>query len=136
MIPNTIDIKLLYRSCFLVLTMMFVVIGSFAKMASAHEPVFSIGPETIYQGGWGIETEFEYEDSGDGRTSSFHYEILYGLTKDLSITLEIPQVLRAHIDGQTDAGLGDILLRGKYQLYRRDTLGAQDKLSAILGSAV
>lgn len=114
-------------------TALFVIVFNSPGLLWAHEPVFSIGPETIYEGGWGIETGFEYEDSGDGETSSLHYEILYGLTKDLSITLEIPQILRSSADNQTNSGLGDILLRGKYQLYRRDTLGAQDKLSAILG---
>ncbi|MCH8118870.1 MAG: transporter [Planctomycetes bacterium] len=133
MIQRVTNVERFYRSCLPVLTVVFFVIGSFPKQVFAHEPVFSIGPETIFEGGWGIETEFEFDDAGDGKTSTLHYEILYGLTKDLSLTLEIPQVLRSREGHMTEDGLGDIMLRGKYQLFRRDTLGAQDKISAILG---
>lgn len=101
--------------------------------AYAHEPVFSLGPETIFKGGMGIESEFEFERSDNGHSLELHYEFIYGLTADLSFTLEIPHILALEEDDETSSGLGDIQLRGKYQLFRKDSLGAQDKLSAILG---
>lgn len=104
-----------------------------SEYAGAHEPVFSLGPETIYKGGVGIETEFEFE-SGDGQHSSLiNYEVLYGLTKKVSLTLEIPQVLDVAEAGDSDSGIGDLELRLKYQFYKRDFLGGQDKIAAILG---
>lgn len=99
----------------------------------AHEPVFSLGPETIWEGGVGIETEFEFEGERGEQLSALHYEVLYGVTSDLSITLQVPQLLEREESGETGHGLGDIELRAKYQFFRQDLLGAQHKVSGIFG---
>lgn len=101
--------------------------------AFAHEPVFSLGPETIWDQGLGVEWEFEFEDEGDERTSALHYELLYGVTTDLSLSLEVPHVLAREDLGETSQGLGDIELRTKYQFFRQDLLGAQHKITGIAG---
>lgn len=103
------------------------------RSAHAHEPVFGVGPETIYEGGVGLEVSWEFEDEGDERTALFHHELIYGLTPDLALTIEVPQVLRRHTDEGTRSGLGDVLVRGKFQFFRRDRLNAQDKATLILG---
>ncbi len=100
---------------------------------AAHEPVFGIGPETIYEGGVGLEVGWDFEDEGDERTAVLETELIYGLTPRLSLTAEVPRVLRRHTDEGTRSGLGDILVRGKYQFWRRDQLGASDKAAVILG---
>lgn len=102
----------------------------------AHEPVFSMGPETIWQGGVGIETEFEFADEGGEELSVLHYEILYGLTKDLSLTLEVPQILDRQAEGETGDGLGDVEVRAKYQFFKKDMLNAQHKITGIFGIKV
>lgn len=104
----------------------------FTGSATAHEPVFSLGPETIYKGGIGVETEFEYEENGE-KEAAIHYEVIYGVTENLSLTLEIPYLIEKEEDNENSEGLGDLNLRTKYQLFRKDTLGAQDKLSLIYG---
>lgn len=116
-------------------TVMIAVLFStlLSRFAEAHEPVFSLGPETIYQGGVGLETEFEYESGDDHHSAFINYEILYGLTKKVSLTLEIPQVLDVAEAGDSDLGIGDLQLRVKYQFYKRDFLGGQDKVAAIVG---
>jgi DNA-binding transcriptional MerR regulator len=101
--------------------------------AHAHEPVFSLGPETIYKGGLGFETEFEYEEGDTDKEIALHYELLYGITEDWSVTLDIPQILDKKEGVLSSEGLGDIDLRTKYQLYRKDSLGAQDKVALIYG---
>ena len=102
----------------------------------AHEPVFSLGPETIFKGGVGLETEFEFEEAGKNREKALRYEIIYGLTKDMALTLSVPQWLDRKEGAETSRGLGDIVLRGKYQFYRKDSLGAQDKAALIYGLEV
>ncbi len=103
------------------------------RSVHAHEPVFGVGPETIYEGGVGLEVSWEFEDEGDERTALLHHELIYGLAPDLALTIEVPQVLRRHTDQGTNSGLGDVVVRGKYQFWRRDRLNASDKASLILG---
>jgi len=89
---------------FFVLFMIFM----WSLVASAHEPLFSLGPRTIYKGGIGIEfkTELlsksklfqngaEISDVKDQETRLvFPTEIIYGVTRDLAITAQIPVVYR------------------------------------------
>lgn len=129
-------LKLLFRSKgteFTLLIVILLLVLGFSTSAQSHEPVFSLGPETIYKGGTGIESEFEIERGNDERHTALNYEILYGLTEDLSFTIKVPQIIDHKEGDERDSGLGDIQLRGKYQLFRQDTLGAQDKISVILG---
>ena len=104
-----------------------------SHLALAHEPIFSLGPETIYKGGIGIESEVEYEKGGSDRETAIHYEIIYGVTEDLSLTIEVPHIIEKKEGGEISDGLGEVALRGKYQLFRKDTLGAQDKAALIYG---
>lgn len=98
----------------------------------AHEPVFSLGPETIYKDGIGIETEVEYEKTGSGRKVVLQKEIIYGLRENLSLTMKIPFILDRKEAGSISSGFGDLALRGKFRFYKKDYFGAQDK-AAIVG---
>ena len=104
-----------------------------ANIASAHEPVFSLGPETIFKNGVGIETEFEFEQADKNKDQVMHTEILYGLTESIGLTLEIPQFLDKKETLNSSDGLGDIALRTKYQFYKKDALGSQNKATLIYG---
>lgn len=119
-----------FMSSLFIFFFVFILIFS-PDFVFAHEPVFSLGPETIFKGGVGIETEFE--QSGGNKEQALHYEILYGITENIALTLEVPQFLKKREGGDTSSGLGDIALRGKYQFYRKDSLGAQDKATLIYG---
>ena len=105
----------------------------FFASTNAHEPVFSLGPETIYSGGVGLETEFEFEEGEDDQLAALHYEILYGLTKNITVTLSVPQNFNRNVGGKSSSGLGDITFRGKYNFFRKDSLGAQHKITGIFG---
>ncbi len=104
-----------------------------SSAAHAHEPVFGVGPETIYEGGVGVEVGWNFEDEGDERTAVIDTELIYGVTPDFSLTLEVPHVLRRHTEDGTRSGLGDMLVRGKLQVWKRDRLNASEKLSLIVG---
>lgn len=113
--------------------LVLMIVLSISDKVLAHEPVFSLGPETIYKGGMGIETEFEFDDNGSDREQRLNYELIYGFTEDIALTLKVPQVTDKESGAQSSSGLGDIALRGKYQFFKKDTLGAQDKATLIYG---
>lgn len=89
-------------------------------LSFAHEPIFGLGPGTIFKGGVGVETEYEREGSEEGLAT----ELLYGLTEDVSVTF------RAFNDFsrfQSYAG------RVKFRLWKRYMPGTLDSFSVIVG---
>ena len=107
-----------------------------AFVADAHEPVFSVGPETIYQGGVGVEVGSNFETAGSKQEYGLDYELIYGVTSKIALTLEVPQVVRQETDNGSESGVGDLVLRGKYRFWTRDRLNSSDKASLILGVKV
>ena len=95
----------------------------------AHEPLFGVGPHTIYKNGLGLETEIELEDGG----ISLHNEAIYGVTTDLAVTAVVPWVRQEDGDS-TSSGLGDISLRAKWRFFRHDGPGTQDALALVFGA--
>lgn len=111
--------------------------------AAAHEPIFGLGPHTIYRGGWGLELEYEFGRSTGlngavERIQLLHPEVLYGLTENLSVTLSLPFALeRMERAGGgpevSSTGLADMVLRAKYRLWRLDQPGTQTAAALIGG---
>ena len=102
--------------------------------AAAHEPVFGVGPETIYRGGIGVELGFDFDDLGEeGQDRILSSELIYGLTPDLSLTLELPTLLHRRRGSRSSAGVGDVLLRGKYRFWNRNRLGSSDRAAWLFG---
>ena len=100
--------------------------------ALAHEPVFSLGPEVIWKGGKSIETEVDINRGGKD-TTALHTRFLYGVTSRLSLEVEAPWTLSQSENGRTSQGLGDVEVRAKYQFFRKNMLGAQQKIAGIFG---
>lgn len=111
----------------------FILLITSKNLIFAHEPVFSLGPETIYKGGIGVESELEYEKGSQERELGLHYEMIYGITQDISVSMALPHILEKYDAGDISRGLGETILRAKFQLYRKDMLRAQDKISVIYG---
>lgn len=74
----------------------------------AHEPLFGVGPHTMYQYGTEVETEVEADEGSTGIDN----EISYGITPDLGVTLAVPYV-RKEAGNMHNSGLGDVTLRAK-----------------------
>lgn len=118
-----------------------IFLASFPGHGLAHEPLFGLGPHTIFKGGIGIESKFEKEHATgslqiEGRTF-LHTEIMYGITGNVAITLSAPTVLN-HTqtlgpDKISGSGIGDISLRTKYRFWRNDKPGMQNSAAVILG---
>jgi hypothetical protein len=136
-------------------SLLFLSVISYGGFGRAHEPVFSLGPHTLYKGGIGVEFETEYlakskllengnriSDPMDQKATRlvFPTEIIYGMTPDWAVTARIPVVSRTFEktvagvkDKDRSSGLGDIVLRSKYRFWRRDTLGVQQAAAIVLG---
>ena len=121
----------------------------------AHEPVFSLGPHTLYKGGIGVEIEAEVlsksrvlqegdkiDDPQNQKATRLVLptEIIYGVTPALSVTARIPIVDRRFEktmggvrDKDRSKGLGDITLRSKFRFWKRDTLGVQQAAAVVFG---
>jgi hypothetical protein len=105
----------------------------FFGAASAHEPIFGLGAHTLYQGGYGLELEWEGEKSGDEKESAFGYHISYGVTPDFTIALVVPQFLDKEEGTNSSSGLGDLSLRAKYRFFRVDAPGSTTGVALNLG---
>jgi len=88
----------------------------------AHEPLFGLGPHTIYEGGYAFESEIESE--AGSLTNQF--ELLYGVTPDWAITIALPYAFDSN-------GFGRSVLRTKYRFYRKDMKGASRQAALHTG---
>ena len=102
------------KNAFFILLFTFLIGNVFA-----HEPLFGLGPHTVGQYAWALESEIERDD--DGWTN--HYEIIYGITPDIAITAALPYLFS--VEGRK-GGVGDLVIRGKYRFIRRDAPGASN----------
>jgi len=93
------------------------------QISRAHEPLFGLGPHTIYKYGYALESELE--KSAEGWTN--HLELLYGLTPDWAITATLPLQL------ENNHTVGNVSLRTKYRFYRQDLTGASKQAALHAG---
>ena len=90
------------------------------SLSLAHEPIFGLGPGTIFKGGVGVETEYERGDREEGMAT----EVLYGVTEDISTTFRI---------FNTTERTSALALRVKYRIWKRYMPGRVDAFSLIGG---
>lgn len=110
-----------------------LVLASLQSFSYAHEPIFGIGPRTIWKNGLGLEIEAERDQSHLENSWALHYEAIYGITENVAITFEAPHFLERNEGGLTQSGLGDVLLRGKWRFYRKDIPGGVYQASLLGG---
>ncbi len=94
-----------------------------------HSPLFGLGPQTIYKGGWGIEIEGEWERAeGAVETErALHADLHYGVTEDLTVSVSLPLVQKeeaaplspgvGQVIGEA-TGFGDVVVKGKYRFWQ------------------
>ncbi len=113
---------------------------------AAHEPIFGVGPRVIWKDGLGLQIQLdrqeeerprqdERRDGQDTRDEAWmlNYQVLYGLTANQAITLEVPYVLERRTATAQGGGVGDIGLRYKGRFYRRDVPGGVAHASVLAG---
>lgn len=99
--------------------------------ALAHDPIFGIGPHTIYKGGVEVAVEVHQEKAGSEKELESALELVYGVTGDLAVGMEIPYVTKEE-DGAKSDGAGDLKLFTKYRFWREDSLGLQEAAAVHL----
>jgi len=98
---------------------------------------------------WIVRSQLRYTKKSDDPTAqdreleifAMPQTVVYGFTEKTSMSLTIPflnKELDATTDGirtsRGDAGLGDLLLLGKYRLYTRDYPTATSRFSVVAGT--
>jgi len=98
---------------------------------------------------WIVRSQLRYTKKSDDPTAQdreleifmMSQTVVYGLTEKASVILTIPflsKELDATTDGirtsRGDAGVGDLLLLGKYRVYTRDYPAATSRFSVVAGT--
>lgn len=96
-----------------------------ATGAGAHDPVFGLGPHTLFKGGVEVHSGFARTEAGAEREQEFAIELKYGLTADWVIGVEQHYVDESGPD-EKRSGRGDLALASKYRFWRRDLPGVQE----------
>jgi len=112
----------------LILTILLVLIST---QASAHDPIFGMGPHVLFKGG--IETSLNLPVVKADKKQQFRpaLELTYGITGDWSAGLEVPYAFN-QVGNKTDQGLSDLSIFTKYRFWRKDSLGAQQSAAVLL----
>jgi hypothetical protein len=106
-------------------------LGLFVTSASAHDPIFGIGPHVLFKQGVETALEVESAQAGDDREQALAFHGSYGLTGDWAVGIELPYQF-VDEDGRSESGRGDIALQTKYRFWREDTLGLQRSAAILL----
>jgi len=102
------------------------------QKAMAHDPVFGLGPHTIYEGGVEITPEFIASQSASTRGQDLTFlKTAYGINADWTVGTELPWTFKENISDQAN-GLGDLRLFTKYRFWRKDSPGVQESVAALL----
>ncbi len=89
-----------------------------------HEPIFGVGPRTIWKGGIGFEVGIAQDRTARNEQLALEYEILYGLTESWAVTLLAEQALN---------GMRTVFsLRSKFRFFKKDVRGGVYH-TAVLG---
>ncbi len=102
-----------------------------SSTAWAHDPIFGIGPHTLFKDGLEVAIEVEREEAGDETERELGLEFIYGITGDWAAGIEFPYTFKEE-GGEKSDGPGDIGLFTKYRFWREDTLGLQESAAVIL----
>jgi hypothetical protein len=97
-----------------------------SSAATAHDPVFGLGPHTLYKGGVEIHLGSHQEKARDERSTESEFQLKYGLTGDWVAGIGVP-----YVRGTGDSGRGPTSLSTKYRFWRNDLPGAQESAAVL-----
>ncbi|HNP34368.1 MAG TPA: hypothetical protein PKK10_00835 [Woeseiaceae bacterium] len=99
-----------------------------SEFAWSHDPVFGQGPHTLFRGGVELQAGTLLQEAGTRREQEYGLALTYGITSDWTVGIEIP-FLDITEAGQSFTGRGEIALRTKYRVWRKDSLGLQESVA-------
>jgi len=80
----------------------------------AHEPVFSLGPHTLYEGGTGIVTTYDARKANGKTDQTPSLGLAYGITPHLQLGASVPYRITPNNDG-----IGDAAVALKWRFWRK-----------------
>ena len=82
----------------------------------AHDPVFGLGPHTLFQGGYEVHAGVSREEQGNHTENEYLLALKYGITSDWTIGVAGPY-LDLSGPGVSASGRGDASLSTKYRFW-------------------
>lgn len=119
------------RKLLFIIILIITVLG-FTRPVLAHDPIFGLGPHTLYKRGLEITNELAREEAGNERVKEWEMEITLGFSGDLAIGVTFSPYVEKQIGAMRTHGNGDLEIFGKYRFWRHDTLGAQESTAILL----
>lgn len=108
-----------------------VLISATSGVVLAHDPVFGIGPHVLFRDGLEVSAHVERETAGLEKESELALELVYGITGDWSVGIELPYSSKD--EGLISSrGQSDIQVFTKYRFWREDSLGLQESAAVML----
>lgn len=108
-------------------------LATIPAVGHAHDPVFGLGPHTLFQGGTEIHMGASREEKGDNTADAYLLELKYGITSDWTVGVATPY-LDLSGPGVSTTGRGDAALSTKYRFWRNDQPGAQESAAVSLAT--
>lgn len=100
----------------------------------AHDPVFGLGPHTLFKGGVEIGIAANRQKSADENDNEVELEAKFGVTGDWVLGLAQP-FARNTLGGGLESGRGPTELMTKYRFWRNDLFAAQTS-AAVSGRVI
>ncbi len=110
------------------LTLLFVIVPG---NSLAHDPIFGLGPHTLFKGGVEYHASTFQTEAGDRKNARYLLRLKYGLTSNWTIGIATPYVFQQGV-GPDREGLGATNIATKYRFWRKDGLGLQESASLSL----
>lgn len=101
--------------------------------AYAHDPVFGLGPHTLFKGGTEVHLGARRTERGNEAQNEYALALKYGLTGDWVIGVELPY-LDISSPGSSVSGGGDVGVSTKYRFWRNDQPGVQEAAALSLAT--
>ena len=95
--------------------------------ASAHDPVFGLGPHTLYKGGVELHAGGHSEKSGNASEKEAELQFKYGLTSDWVIGVGVPY----EFGDDEGSHRGSTSLSTKYRFWRQDRFAVQESMALM-----
>ena len=115
-------------------TAVIIVAGAVAmttQTASAHDPIFGIGPHVLFKEGVEAAINLDADKAGSQNGQSASLELRYGITGDWAVGAELPYKFLDDGNDSND-GVGNFSAFTKYRFWREDSLGLQESAAVLL----
>lgn len=99
------------------ITISYFIYFCIIKIVSAHEPIYGLGPETLPKHLNAIELGSSFLQN----KTEFELSYGFGITQNWTVRIDFP----------FNSGLGNIVFRNKYALFRKTSPGIMKRLTAI-----